>query len=263
MILAAAVLAFSQLTIPLDLPLGPPSLEEDRLLACMTQARSDPAAAIVTASQWLEGLAAPATAAPQQCLGFAYMGLLRWDAAREAFATARDARPAGDLAARARLGAMAGNAALAGGAHAGTLVLLEQAGKDAVAAGDMLLAGTISADRARAHVALGHQLEGAQALALARELAPQDSGVWLLSATLARRMEDLTSASGWIATAAQLDPANPAIGVEAGLIAALAGNDDAARSSWQSVIDLAPRSTEAQTARAYLAQLAESANTAP
>lgn len=243
--------------------LPPPTLEEDRLIACMTEARVDPAQAIITVSEWLEGLSGLSVSAPQQCLGFAYMGLLRWDAARQAFATARDARLAGDFAARARLGAMAGNAALAGGAHAETLVLLEQASQDAVAAGDTQLAGTISADRARAHVALRQQPEGAQALALARELAPQDAGVWLLSATLARRMEDLASARSWIATAAQLDPVNPAIGLEAGLISALAGNDEAARSSWQSVIDLAPRSQQAQTARAYLAQLAESATTAP
>jgi tetratricopeptide (TPR) repeat protein len=139
---------------------------------------------------------------------------------------------------------MAGNAALAGGAR-----------RDAGAAGTggegcrqrATAAGRDNIGRPGAGPCRpGHQLEGAQALAQARELAPQDPAVWLLSATLARRMEDLASARGWIATAAQLDPANPAIGLEAGLIAALAGNDDAARSSWQSVIDLAPRSTEAE-----------------
>lgn len=238
------------------LALGPPTLEEDRLRACMIEARADPAAAITTASQWLEGLSGASIGAPQQCLGFAYMGLLRWDAAAAAFIAARDARLVDDKTGRARLGAMAGNAALAGERREAALALLQQAGADAAAAGDGPLGGSIAADRARAFVGLGRLLDGAQALASARELSPQDAGIWLLSATLARRMEDLESARGWIAIAAALDPANPAIGLEAGVIAALSGGDDVARTSFQSVIDLAPRSAEAETARQYLAQLA-------
>ena len=258
-----ASLAFAQLSVPLNLPFGAPSLEDDRLRACMTTVRSDPAAAIITASQWLEGLAGPATSAPQQCLGFAYMGVLRWDAAAQAFVAARDARRADDLLERARLGTMAGNAALAGERPGDALHLFEQAQADATAGGDPLVAGSISTDRARAFVALGRNLDGAQALAQARELAPQDAGVWLLSATLARRMDDFASARGWIAIAAALDSANPAIGLEAGVIAVLSGGDDAARASWQSVIALAPSSPQADTARTYLAQLEAPAETTP
>jgi tetratricopeptide (TPR) repeat protein len=235
--------------------LAPSTLEDAQLRACMIEARSDPAAAITTASQWLQGLSGAPTSAPQQCLGFAYMGLLRWDAAAAAFIAARDARLIDDKAARARLGAMAGNAALAGGRNEAALALLQQAGGDAAAVGDGALGGSIATDRARAFVGLGRPLDGAQALASARELSPQDPTIWLLSATLARRMEDLESARGWIAIAAALDPANAAVGLEAGVIAALGGSDDAARASFQSVIDLAPRSAEADTARTYLAQL--------
>ncbi|HSG55035.1 MAG TPA: hypothetical protein VLA45_06230, partial [Paracoccaceae bacterium] len=147
--------------------------------------------------------------------------------------------------------------ALAGDRPADALRLLEQAQADAGAANDRALAGSISADRARALVAMGQDLAGAQALAQARELATQDPAVWLLSATLARRMEDLASARGWIAIAAALDPANPAVGLEAGVIAVLGGSDEAARQSWQSVIDLAPQSPQADTARTYLAQLSQ------
>ena len=234
---------------------APLSLEDAQLRACMIEARTDPAAAITTASQWLQGLSGAPTSAPQQCLGFAYMGLLRWDAAAAAFIAARDVRLADDKAARARLGAMAGNAALAGGRGEAALALLQVAGADAAAVGDGELGGSIAADRARALVGLGRPLDAAQALASARELSPQNPTIWLLSATLARRMEDLESARGWIAIAAALDPVNPAVGLEAGVIAALGGSDDAARSSFQSVIDLAPRSAEADTARTYLAQL--------
>jgi hypothetical protein len=52
-----------------------------------------------------------------------------------------------------------------------------------------------------------------------------------------------------------LAPTDPAIGLEAGVIAALGGRDDAARQSWQSVVRLAPDTPEAETARTYLAQL--------
>lgn len=268
--LLLASLAFAQLTIPLNLPtFGSPdtprtvpvetSAEDARLASCMRQARDNPDAAVVAALQWLEGLSAPDTRAPQECLGFAHTVAGRWNAAETAFATARDALPASDAGERARLGAMAGNAALAGTRAEQALDLLTAAQADAGAARDADLSGSIATDRARALVALGRELEGAQALASARELLPQDATVWLLSATLARRMDDLASAQSWIATAAGLDPRNPAIGLEAGLIAALAGEDDAARASWQSVIALAPASSQADAARQYLAQL----NTSP
>jgi hypothetical protein len=39
------------------------------------------------------------------------------------------------------------------------------------------------------------------------------------------------------------------------VIAVLAGRDDAARRSWQSVLTAAPDSSEAATAKVYLAQL--------
>ena len=47
------------------------------------------------------------------------------------------------------------------------------------------------------------------------------------------------------------------MGLEAGVIAALAGNDEAARKSWNSVLGLAPDAPEAAIARTYLGQLAE------
>ena len=236
-------------------PAAPPTLEQDRLRACMDEARADPAQAITTASQWLEGMEGVATSAPQQCLGFAYMGLLRWDAAMIAFQTARDALPQGSRRDRARLGTMAGNAALAGGQYLVAEGALARAVEDAVAAGDGALAGGAAADRARALVALDDAAGAAAALERARELAPQDATVWLLSATLARRTDDLASARGWISTAGLLAPQDPAIGLEAGLIAALGGDDALARTNWQAVLAMAPGSPQAAIAADYLAQL--------
>ena len=59
-----------------------------------------------------------------------------------------------------------------------------------------------------------------------------------------------------IERAAALMPRDPATALEAGTIAILSGREDGARKSWQSAIDLAPQSEEAETARTYLAQLA-------
>ena len=58
-----------------------------------------------------------------------------------------------------------------------------------------------------------------------------------------------------IERAAALLPIDPAIGLEAGVIAMLAGHEEAARRSWQSVVAAAPDSAEAQTAKGYIAQL--------
>ena len=62
--------------------------------------------------------------------------------------------------------------------------------------------------------------------------------------------------------AAALRPVDPAIGLEAGVIAMLAGQPDAARKSWQSVVTMAPDSETAVTARGYLAQIAAPAPSA-
>lgn len=232
---------------------APPTLEQDRLTACMAEARRDPAQAITTASGWLEGLSGVATSAPQQCLGFAYVGLLRWDAAMLAFQTARDTRPVDDRLGRARLGSMAGNAALQAGQTLVAEGAFAMALDDALAGGDAPLAGLAAADRARALVALGDVAAAATALGRARELASQEAEVWLLSATLARRMEDLANARAWIATAAALAPQDGSVGLEAGLIAAVAGDDTAARTAWNAVIAL--DGPQAAAARQYLAQL--------
>jgi tetratricopeptide (TPR) repeat protein len=229
--------------------------EQARLTECLDQARTDPATAITTAGLWLIESHDAGKALPQQCLGQAYVSVLRWDAAHDAFVAARDAALASDYAVRARLGAMAGNAALAGDDLATALADLGRAIADAALAGDKPLAGSIAADKARALVGLGRNDEAAATLQQARADAPQDAAVWLLSATLSRRTGDLKSAQAQIETAAGLAPTDPAVGLEAGVIAELAGNDEAARKSWEAVVALAPDGPEAKSARAYLAQV--------
>jgi tetratricopeptide (TPR) repeat protein len=148
---------------------------------------------------------------------------------------------------------MAGNAALAQGDAGAALSALDRAQADA--AGDKAMQSGIATDRARALVALKRDDEAAAALAEARLADPGNSQAWLLSATLSRRMNKLVEAQAQIEKAATLQPVDPGIGLEAGVIAVLSGHDEAARKSWQSVVAAAPNSDEAATAKGYLAQL--------
>jgi tetratricopeptide (TPR) repeat protein len=233
----------------------PQSVPEAQLATCIDQARSDLATAVVTADDWLENLKGPERAYPLQCFGIIYTRQMRWEEAEQSFLQARDATLPTELRGRAKLGAMAGNAAMADEREEDALVALDQAAADARAGDDKQAAGDIEIDRARALVALGRPAEAEKALASARLESPQNSDAWLLSATLARRLDKLAQAQSFIETAAALRPVDLEIGLEAGLIAALAGRNDAARKSWQSVIDAAPDSEIAQTARTYIDQL--------
>ena len=227
--------------------------EQGRLTQCLDAARRDPPSAIATANEWLGESSGAARALPQQCLGQAYVSLLRWEAAEEAFLAARDA--ATDRAWRARLGAMAGNAALAAERWDAALAILDATIGDAAMAGEAALAGSISADRALALVGLDRLEAAGAALEQARADAPQNPEGWLLSATLARRQDDLSGAASFIAVAAALAPDDPRIALEAGTIAILANDEEAARRNWQRVRNLAPDSAEAAIAAGYLAQL--------
>lgn len=231
------------------------SLPEARMAACIKQARTDLTTAIVTADDWLEKLKGPERTYPLQCFGIIYTRQMRWEEAEQAFLAAREAALPEDKRRRAKLGAMAGNAAMADERHEDALVALDQALADARDAGDTVAAGDMEIDRARALVALGRLTEAETALEAARRDAPQNSEAWLLSATLARRMDKLKDAQFHIETAAALRPVDVEIGLEAGLIAALSGRTEAARKSWQSVIDAAPDSDVALTARSYIDQL--------
>ncbi|MFT4057212.1 MAG: hypothetical protein QM681_22095 [Novosphingobium sp.] len=189
------------------------------------------------------------------CLGVALSDLDRWDEARTAFTNARDAADPTDHASRARLGAMAGNAALASGQPGQALSLLAPAATEAKIVGDAELTASIALDRARGLVAVKQPDEAANALAEARAVQPDNAQAWLLSATLSRRQDKLALAQTQIEKAASLAPQDPEIGLEAGVIAMLSHNDDAARRSWDSVVATSPSSDAAVTAKQYLSQL--------
>ena len=68
-------------------------------------------------------------------------------------------------------------------------------------------------------------------------------------------LDRLDEAQTAIEQAVTLAPMEGAIGLEAGVIAILLGRENAARQSWQSVIEIQPASLAAQTAKEYLAQI--------
>lgn len=234
---------------------APASAAQKALNECLDAVKVDPPAAAALAEGWIEQAKGPEVAQAQFCLGSAKAALGNWEEAETAFAAGRDAAAPSDKRLRAQLGAMAGTAALAVNAPDRALVLLEQAHGDATAAPDARLAGDISVDRSRALLALKREADAAVALAEARNASADNAEAWLLSATLARRQGKLDEAQGWIERAAALAPRDPQVGLEAGVIGVLAGRDEAARKSWQSVIAAAPGSDLAKTAQGYLDQL--------
>lgn len=242
---------FAQTAI--EAPAGP-TVEDDRLRLCLTRAAADSASALVEADRWLAESRGSARSKPLQCLGQVYTVLLRWQAAEDAFTAAADAAGPGDPVRLAALLAQAGNAALAGGQAGRALAHLDAA---LARSAPGTARGEIALDRARALVALDRMEDAHLALVAAQRDAPDAPLVWLLSATLSRRQGDLPAAQRQIEVAASLDPNDPEIGLEAGVIAMLDGREAAARQSWRSVMLTSPGSKAAESARGYLAQLGE------
>ena len=225
------------------------------LAQCLDQLEDEPTRAHVQAQIRRDTTNGQDRVLANHCLGLASTELGRWEEARAAFTAARQETPAEETRLRARFGAMAGNAALVTGDLPGALVLLDAARADALAAQAGGMPGLIALDSARVLVGL-EQLDAAEAaLAEARMFQPDDAETRLLSATLLRRMGKLADAQEQVEEAARLDPTAPAIGLEAGVIAILDGREEAARSSWQSVIDLSPGTEFATSAQSYLDQL--------
>ena len=219
---------------------------------CLATAQTYPAKARALAEEWIARTDGLQRTTGRPCLGVAASNQGDWTAAATAFLTARE--EATDTRFRARMGALAGSAFLAQGKPTQALdQALDSALADAT--GDAVLIGAIEQDRATALVALDRTTEAMAALAMARSSTPDDPHAWLLSATLSRRQGDLATAQQQIERAAALDPRDPAVGLEAGVIAALGGQDAAARKSFESVIALAPESEQATAAKTYLAQL--------
>lgn len=224
-------------------------------LSCLELAAGRPDDALIQADSDLARAGSMAErAAARRCRGLALVEAGRLGDAAQEFLAARDETPLSDAEERTRLAAMAGNAWQAASVWQSALDAFDLALRD-LPGGAAALGGEIEIDRARALVALGRSDEARGALARARARVPGNAQAWLLSATLERRQGDLDQAQALIEKAAQLAPADPETGLEAGVIAVLAGRDEAARKSWLSVIAAAPATDAARTAQRYLDQL--------
>ena len=233
----------------------PPSIANSWLKECLALVESDPARAHVQAQVRAASKTGDDRVLANHCLGLAATQLERWDEAQTAFIAARDEAPMNDARFRARLGTMAAGAAMGGGNAPAALTFLGVAQRDAEAASAKDLQAIIAIEQSRVLVGQGRLAEAEPILAHAQSLRPSDIEAVLLSATLLRRLDRLDQAQAQIEAASALAPLNPAVGLEAGVIAVLGGREDAARISWQSVVDTAPDSDFAKTALSYIAQL--------
>lgn len=225
------------------------------LAKCLAQLEESPARAHSQAQIRRTETSGAERVIANHCLGLAATELGLWDDARTAFIAARDETSANEVRTRARFGTMAGNAALAGGDATSALSILTASQNDARTAASATLEALAASDSARALVALNRPDEALTALETATRLDPSRAESWLLTATLLRRLDRLDDAQTAIERAVELAPLEGAIGLEAGVIAVLSGREDAARQSWQSVINTQPDSLAAKTAQGYLAQI--------
>ncbi len=231
---------------PQDAPLG----------RCLRLASEQPEAALDLAQRWREKSENPLDLAQSaHCLGLAMVQLGRLDEAQKVFDLAAGEVPEDNLPYAARLSAMAGNAAMARGKPDEALPLIDRAGGMALAANESELAAQLRVDLARTLVTLGQDGEAEAALAEARGADATNGEAWLLSATLSRRMKRYGEAQQQIQRAGELAPRDAAVGLEAGVIAALSGREADAIRSFQSVLLVAPEGYEAERARGYLEQL--------
>ena len=227
-----------------------PTLNQLQFEECAALARNDPPSAVMEASLWAQQ---GGDYLAKACHGLALANDFRFAEAAPLFIeAARGADSRSDVRA-ARFWAQAGNAYIAEGMAAEAIGALDIALKSSAPAGGER--ADIEVDRARALVGLNRTDEAVTSLASARQLAPENGTAWLLSATLARRMNKLPDALGYVQTAAALAPRDAAVALEAGNIAIAAGDEASARTQWEQVIKIAPTSRQATTAQAQLAAL--------
>ncbi|MBK5265591.1 MAG: hypothetical protein JJE34_10235 [Alphaproteobacteria bacterium] len=233
-----------------------PSAMQQKFDACLDAALDDPIAGAQRAEEWRM---ASGGYLARQCLGFAYAQQQRWLPAMTAFQQAADeADVAGDPVS-AQLWVQAGNAALAGGNPENAQKYFDAALAHGLA--DGLEKGEVHLDRARALVAQDRLADARQDIDLALAQVPKDPLAWLLSATLARRMDNLALAQSHIAKALELASDDASVALEEGNIAVLTGADDKAKLAWERAVKLAPDSPAGTAAAHNLGQLAAQAVT--
>lgn len=222
-----------------------------RFNACVALTKSDVPRALREAEDWAKDAGnLPA----RHCFGLAQAAAQKWEPAAATFVrAATDAESANDPRAPL-LWTQAGNAALAAEDPSLARTALDRALK--LPGLTEVMQGEAWLDRGRADVALNDEAAARIDIDRALKLVPNDPFAWLLSATLARRTDDLEKASRDISEAAKLAPDAAAIALEAGNIAIEAGADAAAKVAWERAKKLAPNDPAGIAADEQLAELA-------
>ena len=228
---------------------GPVLSGDARYHACIEAATTDPADGELDAQRWK---AAGGGLDARQCLGVALTNQKRWAGAADEFEEAAHNAALAHDARTASFWVQAGNAWLA----AGDATAAQRAFGAALDAGtlDGLARGEAHLDRARALVAAGDPAAARIDLDAALADASDDPLAWLLSATLARRMNDWPRARKDIAEALARASDDASVQLEAGNIAASGGDEDAAKAAWDQALRLAPESPAGRAAGEALQQ---------
>ena len=220
-----------------------------RTAACKALIKSDVLAAVDQATVWAErDKSVPA----RQCLGLAFVAVERWAPAQTALELAAAQAEAQHDGRAAELWSQAANAALAAEQPAKAREDLDHALATPGLA--PTLAGEAWVDRARADVALNDMGQARTDMDKGLALVPQDPFAWLLSATLARRQNDLPRAQKDIIVAVKAAGDDPAVQLEAGNIAAAGGQMDAAKAAWTRAAQIGPGDPAGKAAAALLNQ---------
>jgi tetratricopeptide (TPR) repeat protein len=231
--------------IPLLLALAAPAAAaapgsvEARYRACTDLVRTSPDQALAYAAGWQDG-----GMHARQCAGLAHAALEHWPAAAEAFEAA--ATEAGGSAEAADFWVQAGNAWLAGGDPVKARTAFDSALATTSLSNE--LRGEVHLDRGRAEVASDDLPSARRDFDRALELVPNDAFAWYMSAALARRQRDLHRAQEHIAKAVSLSPDDAEVLLEAGTIAGLSGEVEAARGLYSRAARAAPGTDTARRA---------------
>lgn len=244
MMTAALLLTAAQVGPPV-----PTDLDLQRYDKCIDLATTKPGEAVAAAAQWR---AQGGGYLAQQCLGMAYAGQQKWTDAAEAFEVAAREGAVAHESRTANYWAQAGNAWALAGEFAKARTALDSA----ISAGTLrgLDLGEAYLDRARVRVVQADLPGARQDMDEAVNYAADDPLAWLLSATLARRMNDVGLARRHINEALKRSPDDASVQLEAGNVAALEKNEKAAREAWTAAMNLAPGTDVAIAARAALKQ---------
>ncbi len=220
--------------------------DEAHYEACMALAETNPAAALVSAQDWI---AAEGGAPAAHCRAVALIGLGRPAEAGESLELLAEGYGSGQEALRIALLAQAGQAWFLAGelerAERVQTVALSLAPKDV----DLLV------DRSLTLAASKRYWEAADDLNEANSLAPGRADVLVYRASAYRFLEAYDLAMADLRAALAMTPNDPVALLERGNVYGRTGEDELARDDWARVVTLAPDSEAARAARANLLRL--------